>query len=58
MVANMIRLLRARMALLAVDEAGMSTVEYSIVIDYNRPPPRPLPGILIRGLAGVSGLRS
>jgi hypothetical protein len=31
MVANMIRLLRARMALLAVDEAEMSTVEYSTV---------------------------
>jgi len=31
MVGNMIRVLRARMALLAVDEAGMSTVEYSII---------------------------
>jgi hypothetical protein len=31
MVGNMIRVLRARMTLLAVDEAGMSTVEYSIV---------------------------
>lgn len=31
MVANMIRLLRARMALPAVDEAGMSTAEYSNV---------------------------
>jgi hypothetical protein len=29
MVGNMTRVLRARMALLAVDEAGMSTVEYS-----------------------------
>jgi hypothetical protein len=36
MVGNMIRVLRARMTLLAVDEAGMSTVEYSIVSDYNR----------------------
>ena len=35
MVGNMIRVLRARMALLAVDEAGMSTVEYSTVSDYN-----------------------
>jgi hypothetical protein len=34
MVGNMIRVLRARMTLLAVDEAGMSTVEYSIVEDY------------------------
>jgi hypothetical protein len=34
MVANMIRLLRARMTLLAVDEAGMSTVEYSVVENY------------------------
>ena len=31
MVGNMIRVLRARMTLLPVDEAGMSTVEYSIV---------------------------
>ena len=31
MVANMIRLLRAPMALLAVDGAGMSTVDYSII---------------------------
>jgi len=31
MVANMIRRLGARIALLAVDEAGMSTVEYSIL---------------------------
>ena len=31
MVGNMIRVLRARMTLLAVDEAGMSTVEYSAV---------------------------
>jgi hypothetical protein len=30
-VGSMIRVLRARMTLLAVDEAGMSTVEYSIV---------------------------
>ena len=35
MVGNMIRVLRARMTLLAVDEAGMSTVEYSTVSDYN-----------------------
>jgi hypothetical protein len=35
MVGNMIRVLRARMTLLAVDEAGMSTVDYSIVSDYN-----------------------
>jgi len=34
MVGNMIRVLRAPMTLLAVDEAGMSTVEYSIVSDY------------------------
>jgi hypothetical protein len=34
MVGNMIRALRARMTLLAVDEAGMSTVGYSIVEDY------------------------
>jgi len=30
MVANMIRLLRARMTLLVADESGMSTVEYAI----------------------------
>ena len=36
MVGNMIRVLRARMTLLAVDEAGMSTVEYSAVSDYTR----------------------
>ena len=36
MVGNMIRVLRARMTLLAVDEAGMSTVEYSTISDYNR----------------------
>lgn len=41
MVANMIRLLRARMALLAVDEAGMSTVEYSM--DRLQPPATPAP---------------
>ncbi len=29
-MANMFRVLRARAALLAVDEAGMSTVEYAI----------------------------
>jgi hypothetical protein len=29
-LANMFRVLRARVALLAVDEAGMSTVEYAI----------------------------
>ena len=34
MVGNMIRVLRARMTLLAVDEAGMSTVEYSTVYFY------------------------
>jgi len=36
MVGNMIRVLRARMTLLAVDEAGMSTVEYSIILDYTK----------------------
>ena len=36
MVGNMIRVLRARMTLLAVDEAGMSTVEYSTIALYNR----------------------
>jgi len=30
MVGNMIRVLRARMTLLAVDKAGMSTVEYAV----------------------------
>ena len=35
MVGNMIRVLRARRTLSAVDEAGMSTVEYCIVRDYN-----------------------
>ena len=35
MVGNMIRVLRARRTLSAVDEAGMSTVEYFIVRDYN-----------------------
>ena len=34
MVGNMIRVMRARMTLLAMDEAGMSTVEYSIVQHY------------------------
>jgi hypothetical protein len=29
-VANMFRVLRVRVALLAVDESGMSTVEYAI----------------------------
>jgi hypothetical protein len=29
-IVNMFRLLRGRMVLLAVDEAGMSTVEYAI----------------------------
>ena len=29
-LANIFRVLRARVALLAVDEAGMSTVEYAI----------------------------
>ena len=36
MVGNMIRVLRARRTLLAVDEAGMSTVEYSAISDYTR----------------------
>ena len=36
MVGNMIRVLRAPMTLLAVDEAGMSTVEYSTGLFYNR----------------------
>ena len=36
MVRNMIRVLRARMTLLAVDEAGMSTVEYSTVGDFTK----------------------
>jgi hypothetical protein len=36
MVGNMIRVLRAPMKLLAVDEAGMSTVEYSIILDYTK----------------------
>ena len=36
MVGNMIRVLRARMTLLAVDEAGMSTVEYSTDPNYTR----------------------
>jgi hypothetical protein len=36
MVGNMIRVMRARMTLLAMDEAGMSTVEYSIVKFYTR----------------------
>jgi hypothetical protein len=35
MVGNMIRVLRARMTLLAVDEAGMSTVEYTTDTFYN-----------------------
>ncbi len=30
MVANMIRAVRARMTLVVVDDAGMSTVEYAI----------------------------
>ena len=30
MVANMIRAVRARMTLLVIDDAGMSTVEYAI----------------------------
>lgn len=30
MLANMFRALQARMTLLAVDESGMSTVEYAI----------------------------
>ena len=38
MVGNMIRVLRARMTLLAVDEAGMSTVEYSNISDYTAKP--------------------
>jgi hypothetical protein len=44
MVGNMIRVLRAWMTLLAVDEAGMSTVEYANVRLYTlttkRLPPR------------------
>ena len=36
MAGNMIRVLRARMTLLAVDEAGMSMVEYSTVMVYTR----------------------
>jgi hypothetical protein len=32
----MIRVLRARMTLLAVDEAGMSTVEYSVARVYTQ----------------------
>lgn len=45
MVGNMIRVLRARMTLLAVDEAGMSTVEYSIVVNFNESPiPEPALG--------------
>jgi len=36
MVGNMIRVLRAPMTLLAVDEAGMSTVEYANVELYTR----------------------
>jgi len=35
MVGNMIRVLRAPTTLLAVDEAGMSTVEYSTDTFYN-----------------------
>jgi hypothetical protein len=35
MVGNKIRALRARLMLLVVDDDGMSTVEYSIVIYYN-----------------------
>ena len=31
MVANMFRALRTKMVLLVADEAGMSTVEYSVV---------------------------
>ena len=40
MVGNMIRVLRARMTLLAVDEAGMSTVEYSNIIGLHHAPLR------------------
>ena len=36
MVGNMIRVLRAPMTLLAVDEAGMSTVAYANVELYTR----------------------
>ena len=46
MMGNMIRVLRARMTLLAVDEAGMSTVEYSNISDYTargRPSASPKP---------------
>ena len=34
MVGNKIRVLWARLTLLAVDDDGMSTVEYSTVLDY------------------------
>ena len=34
MVGNMIRVLRARMTLLVVDESGVSPVDYSAVSDY------------------------
>jgi hypothetical protein len=35
-LTNMFRVIRGRVTLLAVDEAGMSTVEYSIVKYYNQ----------------------
>jgi len=35
MVGNKIRALRARLMLFVVADDGMSTVEYSIVSDYN-----------------------
>jgi len=37
MVGNMIRVLRARMTLLAVDEAGMSTVDANETIPIRTP---------------------
>jgi hypothetical protein len=42
-VINMFRMLLARMTVLATDESGMSTVEYSIVAFYNSGVPRLYP---------------
>jgi hypothetical protein len=50
MVGNMIRVLRARMTLLVVDESGVSPVDYSTDTFYN-------PLILTGGLGAVSGNR-
>ena len=36
MVGNMIRVLRARMTLLVVDESGVSPVDYSIILDCTK----------------------